>query len=131
MWIAERTRASTQRVGAERGTVTIGGGAAGVLSRGEAREVATAAPGGYAWRPVRGEQVLLVRGGEDGDACWVVGSLGGAAKQETLADGEVCLFSGGGASITLRKDGRVEITGTVYVNGSPLAAGEEAETDGA
>lgn len=131
MWIAERTRGQARRMGAERGTVTIGGGAAGVLSRGEARDVATAAPGGYAWRPVRGEQVLLVRGGEEEDACWVVGALGGAAAQETLADGEVCLFSSGGASIVLRKNGRVEITGTVYVNGSPLAAGEEAETDGA
>lgn len=128
MWIARRTRAEARSVGAESGTVTIGGGAAGVMSRGELREVPTAAPGGYAWRPRCGERVLVVRGDTE-ETCWVAGSLDGETVQETLSDGEVCIYSTGGASIRLRSDGRVEITGTVYVNGVPLKT--EETTDGA
>lgn len=128
MWIAKRTRGEAQSTLAESGTVSIGGGAAGVMSRGELREVPTAASGGYAWRPRCGERVLVVRGAEE-DACWVVGSLDGAAVQETLDDGEVCIYSAGGASIRLCSDGRVEINGAVYVNGVPLERKET--TDGA
>lgn len=127
MWIAERTRGGERSASAESGVVSIGGGAAGVVSRGEARGVCASAPGGYAWRPQCGEQVLTVRGAQEAER-WIVGVLD-ASAQETLADGEVCIFSAGGARICLRNNGRVEISGTVYVNGSPLA--QEVSEDGA
>lgn len=126
MWIAERTRGEEKRTGAESALVTIGGGAAAVVSRGEERGIPTASPGGFAWRPRSGEQVLTVRGDAREAARWIVGVLG-TSEQSALADGEVCLFSAGGARIVLRNDGRVEITGTVYVNGAPLAVTENAE----
>lgn len=128
MWIAERTRGEEKRASAESAVVTIGGDAAAVVSRGEERGLSTASPGGYAWRPRSGEQVLTVRGGTQEAERWIVGVLG-ASEQASLADGEVCLFSAGGARICLRNDGRVEITGTVYVNGVPLSAQTENDEE--
>ena len=61
MWVAgwlRRTEEPQETTNAESGTVTIGGSTAGVLSRGEERNVPLASPGGYAWRPKNGERVL-------------------------------------------------------------------------
>lgn len=121
MWIAgrlNRTEEPQETAGAESGTVTIGGIAAGVLSRGEERDVPLASPGGYAWRPKNGERVLVVKGGTLGEERYVVGSMDLAQEQEKLEDGEVCLFaSEGGARIVLRNNGSVEIEGDLFING--------------
>ena len=112
---------------AESGTVTIGGSAVGVLSRGEERSVPLASPGGYAWRPKNGERVLVIKGGTLGEERYVAGSLDAAREQDDLGDGEVRLYAvGGGASITLRRNGRVEIAGELYINGKAYEAPEEA-----
>lgn len=129
MWIAGRlgrTEEAQETAAVESGTVTIGGSAAGVLSRGEERSLPIAAPGGYAWRPKNGERVLVLRGGTLGEERYVAAALSDAAGRMALADGEVCLFSSaGGARIVLRNDGRVEIEGEVYINGKPYIEAEE------
>ena len=132
MWIAGRLRGTQPEETAqgECGTVTIGGSAAGVLTRGEERDLPTAAPGGYAWRPRGGERVLVLKCGTRGEERCVALSLDAAAKQTGLADGEICLYSAGGASVCLRNDGRVEITGRLFLNGKELTLPEEDE-DGA
>ena len=121
MWVAgrlRRTEEPQETTNAESGTVTIGGSAVGVLSRGEERSVPLASPGGYAWRPKNGERVLVIKGGTLGEERYVAGSLG---------DGEGRLYAvGGGASITLRRNGRVEIAGELYINGKAYEAPEEA-----
>ena len=75
-------------------------------------------PGGYAWRPRAGETVLVIKAG---DAVCVTGTESGA--ETDLAAGEVKIFSAGGASILLKNDGTVEISGTLTVNGAPYAGG--------
>lgn len=128
MWIAGRlgrVEEAQETAAVESGTVTIGGRAAGVLSRGEERSLPVAAPGGYAWRPKNGERVLVLRGGTLGEERYVAAALCETAKEMALADGEVCLFSSGGAKIVLRNDGRVEIEGEVYINGKPYIEAEE------
>ena len=70
MWVAgwlRRTEEPQETTNAESGTVTIGGSTAGVLSRGEERNVPLASPGGYAWRPKNGERVLVIKGGTLGE----------------------------------------------------------------
>ncbi len=130
MWVAgrlRRTEEPQETTNAESGTVTIGGSAAGVLSRGEERSVPLASPGGYAWRPKNGERVLLIKGGTLGEERYVAGSLDAAQEQDDLDDGEVRIYAeSGGASITLRRNGRVEIAGELYINGKAYEAPEEA-----
>ena len=49
---------------ADLGLVTLGGDPAGVYLGGERRWVAVCAPGGYQWRPRTGDQVLVVKAGD-------------------------------------------------------------------
>ena len=109
MWVAgwlRRTEEPQETTNAESGTVTIGGSTAGVLSRGEERNVPLASPGGYAWRPKNEER-------------YVAGSLDAAREQDDLDDGEVRIYAeSGGASITLRRNGHVEIEGDLFINGA-------------
>lgn len=128
MWIAgwlRRTEEPQETAQTESGTVTIGGSAAGVLSRAEERNIPLAAPGGYAWRPKNGERVLVVKGGTLGEERYVVGSLDAAREDMELGDGEVCIYAeGGGASITLRRNGHVEIEGDLFINGAMYVPSE-------
>lgn len=87
MWVAgwlRRTEEPQETTNAESGTVTIGGSTAGVLSRGEERNVPLASPGGYAWRPKNGERVLVIKGGTLGEERYVAGSLDAAREQDDL-----------------------------------------------
>ena len=89
MWVAgwlRRTEEPQETTNAESGTVTIGGSTAGVLSRGEERNVPLASPGGYAWRPKNGERVLVIKGGTLGEERYVAGSLDAAREQDDLDD---------------------------------------------
>ena len=103
---------------AQDGTVTIEGGELAVFSSGEKREVKTAAPGGYEWRPSKGANVLVVRGGTFGEEAYAVGVVEAAASG--LAPGEVRIRSGTGtAEIVLHNNGRVDINGLLFINGMP------------
>ena len=114
MWMAKKLTQKKKPSAAARGTVSIGGAEAAVLAEGEMRALRALAPGGYVWRPKSGAQVLVMKGE---DKC-ILGELDGSGP--SLAPGEVCIHSLGGASITLRNDGRVDITGEVFINGEAL-----------
>lgn len=101
---------------AEVGVTTIGGGEAAVLTRGEDRALPVYGPGGLVWTPKAGDTVLVIKGGSGREEQCIAGAL---ARRETdeLEPGELRLYSGG-ASLTLRNDGAVEIYGRLMVNGS-------------
>ncbi len=101
---------------AEVGVTTIGGGEAAVLTRGEDRSLPVYGPGGLVWTPKAGDTVLVIKGGSGREEQCIAGAL---ARRETdeLEPGELRLYSGG-ASLTLRNDGTVEIYGRLVVNGS-------------
>ena len=101
---------------AEVGVTTIGGGEAAVLTRGEDRFLPVYGPGGVAWTPKAGDTVLVIKGGSGREEQCIAGAL---ARRETddLEPGELRLYSGG-ASLTLRNDGAVEIEGRLVINGS-------------
>ena len=101
---------------AEVGVATIGGGEAAVLTRGEDRSLPVYGPGGLVWTPKAGDTVLVIKGGSGREEQCIAGAL---ARRETdeLEPGELRLYSGG-ASLTLRNDGTVEIYGRLMVNGS-------------
>ena len=102
------------------GTVTLGGDPAGVCLDGERRDLPVFAPGGYVWRPARGDQVLVLKTGAEGEAPCVAGALCGDDRE--VSPGEVLIYSGGstvrlnGGNITI-SGGIVNLTGRVLVNG--------------
>ena len=121
MWLAQQQRRNRKSSGSQVGTVTLGGDPAGVCLDGERRDLPVFAPGGYVWRPARGDQVLVLKTGIDGEAPCVAGAR--CAEGYGLAEGEVLLYSGG-ASIRLSANGTVSITGRLLVDGKEVMTRE-------
>ena len=118
MWTSERSRRPrAEEAPAEVGEITLSQGTAGVSLGGERRWAALCCPGGYAWRPAAGDRVLVLKAGEQGEAPCVAGAECGG--QWTLEPGEVLIHSGE-ASIRLKADGTVAVTGRMTVNGKTV-----------
>ena len=116
MWLSRKLAAHEMQdvASAQDGTVTIDGEETAVFSSGEARGVQTVGPGGYEWRPRKGEDVLIVRGGTFGEESYAVGVPGG--KSGELAPGEVRIRS---ALEGTEINGVIELNGLVFINGAP------------
>lgn len=118
MWLSKKAGARGQQTHtADVGVVSIGAAAPAVVTDGETRGLMVFAPGGYAWRPAVGEQVLVLRAGASG-------AVAGARMEDSaLAPGEVLIRSSGGASIRLGADGSLALTGNVTINGAAWTGG--------
>ena len=120
MWIGQKIAASTRpredSTAVDLGVTTIGGEAVAVETRGEDRDLPVYGPGGYFWQPKAGDRVLVIKGGVDGAERCVAAAEQGEAP-EGMEPGDVCIRAGD-ASICLHSDGRVDIAGTLYINGS-------------
>ena len=127
MWISKLGNFSAQNYDsvAEVGRVTVDTEPLGVMLSYETRNVALAAPGGYIWRPVEGQGVLVIKCGEND--LLAVASTDPRETSLPLAAGEICLQSDGGAELYLRGDGRVQIVGDLDVSGSVTSAAPEPE----
>lgn len=119
MWLSKTIALGrrSERESADMGVTTIGGASASVMTRGEQRDLEVFAPGGLVWQPRAGDAVLVVRGGTGGQEQCVVAADTAAAAPEGLTPGELYLYSAGGASIYLRADGGLTLTGDVELSG--------------
>jgi len=113
MWLSEQIKFGGEFVpaAAEVGQVSLGGAHLAVVTQGERRELSVSLPGGFRWRPKLGQRVLVLNSSE-GEAI-VMGVLND--EQPALQPGEIEI-NGPGCSIRL-KNGRVEIEGSLTVNG--------------
>ena len=119
MWLAQKMKPAVPEAEADQGVSTIVGDEMGVVTRGEVRRLPVYGPGGYVWLPESGASVLVIKGGTLGEERYVAGSLDAAREQDDLDDGEVRIYAeDGGASITLRRNGHVEIEGDLFINGA-------------
>lgn len=118
MWTSERGRLpQSQEPAAEMGVVTVGGDPAAVELGGERRWLPVCAPGGYSWRPGAGDRVLVLKAGAERESPCILGKVQEEGDEEV---GPVRL-SGPGSALALDQ-GRVELEGTVYLNGQTLEA---------
>ena len=132
MWISSRMRPAPPTADADLGVTTIAGKEAGVLTRGEVRNLPVYSPGGYAWAPENGAEVLVIKGGPGGAEQCVVGTRQERAEEERAAGGdlrpgEVRITGPGGSAIHLKADGSVDIRGFLTINGiayAPCTCGE-------
>lgn len=117
MWLSRgRKEAVAGEAAAESGPVTVQGTQTAVYLSGERRNVAVCAPGGFAWRPRVGQEVLVLKAGQEQESPYVLGT-DCAAMAEGLTPGET-LLGGEGASVKVGR--RVELTGQVLINGESL-----------
>ena len=127
MWLSrQKERFGGGGSAAEVGTVTIPGDPAAVYLSGERRQVPLYAPGGYHWRPAAGQELLVIKTGEEGELPCTVGCR--AEKPPvSLKSGEVAL-SAGKSSLVLRNEGKTEVNGGLAVAGTLTVNGETLES---
>ena len=123
MWLSKKlTQHEMQNTAsAQSGTVTVEGAEAAVYTSGEDRDVKVVSPRGFFWKPKNGEKVLVIKGGVFGEEAYIVGAVQG--EDGGLAAGEVRIASANGsAEIVLRNSGRIDINGSLFINGMPYIA---------
>lgn len=125
MWMGKQLAAAKRQrqeeyADAEMGVMTMSGGEGAVQGRREERNLPVFGPGGVAWLPRQGEAVLVIKGGSGREERCVAGAELTKIPGD-LQPGELYLFSAGGASVRLCNDGRIELWGEVYINGSKYA----------
>ena len=120
MWTSSQARQAGERPEgqAQVGVVTVSGRETGVYLNGERRWLPVFVPGGYRWRPGVGESVLVLKTGQDGEQPCVLGRELDSAAQ--LEPGEAELYAPG-CSVRLNRQGGIELTGKVTVNGVELS----------
>ena len=121
MWLSKKLRENQRQdeAAADLGVTTIGGGKAGVYTRGEVRDLSVCTPGGICWQPCNGDKVVVLKGGPGGEEACILGVQNEENEEEvSIADGELYLHSAS-ASICLRNDGTIELTGQLFINGDP------------
>lgn len=103
MWL---TRQFEQKAGAQVTSGEVSGGETLTVT-GESVHIAPQLllPYGFSSTPPSGNQAVLLNGMCAGVA---------AVQDSRLEDGEVCLYSAGGAEILLKNDGTVVINGQVF-----------------
>jgi len=115
MWLSEeRSRKQAAEAAAEWGPVTISEPAAVYLA-GERRQVPVCSPGGYAWRPAVGEEVLVLKAGNQGEQPYILGKT--QVKTDELQPGQIRI--GGSGSSILWGD-KLQLTGEMEINGEGL-----------
>lgn len=122
MWLSKQLKSQESSVDAELGKISIGGGSAGVVTRGEVRTLPVFSPGGYIWQPASGETVLVIKGGPGGEETCLAG-----AEQKNIPSGmepgEVYLYAPGGTSVYLRQNGVLELRGSIRLLGDVAVSG--------
>jgi len=117
-WLSEKiSREQSALPEAELGVVSMGGAEPAVVTDGELRQTSLLSPGGYDWAPAPDEAVVVLRG----EPNCVAGRL---QTGTALEPGDVRIRAGT-ASILLRKNGSIELTGAVTVNGKRLKTEDE------
>ena len=127
MWLSKaltlQRAAEQEGTAADMGVTTITGGIASVMTRGEQRDLAVFAPGGVLWQPRVGDTVLVIRGGAGGLEHCVAAAEPTVKPPEGMSPGELYLYSSGGASIYLKGNGSVAVTGPVEMAGNLSVTG--------
>lgn len=114
MWLSKKTLAQTQKDEAMLGRVTLGGNNVGVYAKNERRGVKLFAPKGFIWKPKTGEKLFVV---DLQDGCAVALGVEMENAPTGMRPGEVFIKSET-ASILLKNDGNITISGNVNVEGS-------------
>ena len=95
MWMArQQGQEFLQESAADCGQVTVDGPELAVALAGERRQVGRWLPGGYHWTPRRGESVLVVKSGAEGEACLLGVEEGAALSLRGLTEEESRLLYG-------------------------------------
>lgn len=118
MWLSTRRGLEMEETAfADRETVSVGGKTPTMLSGGVQTPVTVFTPGGMCWLPRRGQGILVIKAGENGEEGCCVGAE--MEVPEGMQPGELCLKSEK-AVLWLKNDGRILMEGAVFINGEAV-----------
>ena len=129
MWLSKQNVNLQENQSADIGDVTISGSRLGIYTDMEQRNVPLYAPGGYFWRPKVGQKILVIK--KDDTVLCATGTEV-TDLPSNLAGGEICLKADGAASIFIKNNGslilsgnmtlkgNVNIEGSLSINGTPI-----------
>lgn len=127
MWLSKKLavnqRLEQEGAAADMGVTTIAGRETSVMTRGEQRDLVVFTPGGILWQPKVGDTVLVIQGGAGGQENCVVAAEPTIAPPEGMTPGELYLCSSGGASVYLKGDGSIAVTGPIQITGDLQVTG--------
>lgn len=107
MWLVQRLCKDGGFKVPEYGQVTLNTGGITVSGSAEWRGIPFFSPYGFSCLPPQGKRALLV-------PCAGAAVCAGIAMEERLLEeGECCLYSSGGATVTLKKNGEAVINGVI------------------
>lgn len=129
MWVAKKTSEKGEQAtsGCMVGRVTVGGKKPCVLTQGESRDAEIVNCGGGLYLPKVGDEVLIGRTA-DGENI-VIGKIAEGSK-DGVGNGEIYITTEGGGTVYIRKNGEIELCGTIrlsgptYINGALVINGE-------
>jgi len=122
MWLSKKAANGQTDSAINRGEVTIGGLRPAVYTGAEQRGIGVCAPGGYAWKPKAGDDVIVIKC-DDGEA--QIAGMCMDGEGDNLNGGEVCIKSDGGASAFLKNDGSIILKGDIFIDGRLFINGNE------
>ncbi len=123
MWLSKQMKKMPATADADLGVTTITGDNVGVVTRGEVRNLPVYGPGGYVWLPENGAAVLVIKGGPGGQEQCVAG-MRQLEAPSGMKPGEVYLSAPGGSAVYLKRDGTLELRGTVKIQGGLVVNGQ-------
>ena len=88
-----------------------------VYLAGERRQVPLCCPGGYTWRPAVGEEVLVLKAGNQAEQPFILGRT--RKEDDRLEPGQVRISA---AECSILWGEKLQLTGAVQVNGEDLEA---------
>lgn len=110
MWLSKKISQEKNKKTTFTAEVTNSGSSITAQSSNEHRDIKLIAPQGISYAPESGENCLLIKTEDE------VAALGIPVKDKNLDEGEIMLYAGD-ASITLTKDGKIYLSGRVFING--------------
>lgn len=119
MWLSENMKKKEAFGFAEEAVVTVAETETAVLSDGEKRGVKTVYPGGFVWRPKRGDELLVMKDADGGSIA--IGTVKDNISQ-TIEPGEAMVFTSAGY-IHLKNSGEILLSGDLTVTGKINAVG--------
>lgn len=110
MWLSKKICEEKNEKTTFTAEVTKPGSSITAQSSNEHREIKLIAPQGVSYSPKSGENCILMKTENE------VVAIGVPVKDKNLDEGEIMIYSGTG-SITLKNDGKIYLSGRVFING--------------
>lgn len=110
MWLSKKISEGKNNKNIFSAEVTNSGSSITAQSSNEHRDIKLIAPQGISYTPENGKNCVIIK--SEGETV----TVGVPVEDKNLDEGEIMIYAGSG-SITLKNDGKIYLSGRVFING--------------